>query len=123
MVCFSSGGTNFCLPVAATRAVRATAGIVALPLPRPGVTGILPGDPPLIVTSSLGSGGSHVLVIETRDKTFGLLVDAVRDLYQVQDASIGPAPQGQTRQLVSGTVQRDGALLLVADPEALAARV
>ena len=121
VVCFRTGDTAYCVPVQATHAVRATTGIMALPRARRGVAGILPGDPPLTVLSTLGAGGSHILVIHSHDKKFGLLVDAVTDLYQVDDDQIGPAPDGQDGQLVSGTVERDGRLVLIADPEALAA--
>jgi chemotaxis signal transduction protein len=120
MVCFRTGETAYCLPVQATRSVCATTGLMTLPSARPGVAGILPGDPPLTVLSSLGTGGSHILVIHTHDRRFGLLVDAVTELCRVEDDMVGPAPSGQSRQLVSGTVERDGHLLLIADPDALA---
>jgi chemotaxis signal transduction protein len=121
MVCFTAADTAYCLPVDATRAVRTTAGITALPRARRGVTGLIAGDPPLTVICPLGKGGSHILVVRTQDKTFGLQVDAVTYLYQVDDSKIGPAPNGQSRPLVSGTVERNGQLLLIADPDALAA--
>jgi chemotaxis signal transduction protein len=120
MVCFRTGGTTYCLPVQATRAVCATTGLTMLPSARPGVAGILPGEPPLTVLNSLGTGGSHILVIHTDERRFGLLVDAVTELCTVEDDRVGPAPGGQSQQLVSGTVERNGQLLLIADPEALA---
>jgi chemotaxis signal transduction protein len=123
MVCFRTGSTAYCVPVAATRAVRTTFDMMAMPRTRRGVAGIIPGDPPLTVIAPLGSGGSHVLVIEAAGKTFGLLVDTVTGLYQVDAASIRNAPDGQIQQLVSGTVERDGDLMLVADPDALAGRL
>jgi chemotaxis signal transduction protein len=121
MVCFSAADTAYCLPVEATRAVRIAAGITALPRARRGVAGMIPGDPPLTVICPLGRGGTHILVIATRGKTFGLQVEAVTSLYQVDQTKVGPAPDGQSLQLISGTVERDGQLLLIADPEALAA--
>jgi chemotaxis signal transduction protein len=123
MVCFRTGSTAYCVPVAATRAVRTTFEMMALPRTRRGIVGIIPGDPPLTVIAPLGSGGSHVLVIEADGKTFGLLVDSVTGLYRVDAASIRHAPDGQSQQLVSGTVERDGQLTLVADPDALAGRL
>jgi chemotaxis signal transduction protein len=123
MVCFRTGSTAYCVPVAATRAVRTTLDMMALPRTRRGVAGIIPGDPPLTVIAPLGSGGSRVLVIEADGKTFGLLVDTVVGLYQVDAASIRNAPDGQLQQLVSGTVERDGQLMLVAHPDALAGRL
>jgi chemotaxis signal transduction protein len=120
MVCFHAGDTAYCVSVEAIRGVRTTAGIMALPRARRGVTGMIPGDPPLTVIDPLGRGGAHVLILDTPTKTFGLLVDAVTSLYQVDGTTIGPAPEGQSRKLISGTLERDGQLLLIADAQALA---
>ncbi len=68
MVCFRAGNTAYCLPVDAARGVRTAAGLMALPQQRIGVAGMIPGDPPMTVVSSLGDGGSHILVIETPTK-------------------------------------------------------
>ena len=123
MVCFVSAGTDYCLPVEAARAVRPARGMIALPAGRPDVTGIVPGDPPLSVISVLGSGGRHILVIETAGKRFGLLVDAVSGLRRIDEADIRPAPDGQSRPLVAGTIDAGDGLILVADPVALADRL
>jgi chemotaxis signal transduction protein len=123
MVCFQAAGAAYCIPVQATRAVRTTSGMIALPAPGPDIAGILPGKPPLTVISPLGSGGTHVLVVETGDRTFGLLVESVTGLQRVIDADIRPQPDGQGRPLISGTIDNAGHLVLVADPTALAARL
>jgi len=123
MVCFEAAGAAYCLPVQATRAVRTADGMIALPEPAPDVTGIIPGDPPLTVISPLQAKGMHILVIEAGEKTFGLLVDAVTGLQRIDDADIQPAPQGQDRPLISGTLDTDGHLVLVADPTALAGQL
>ncbi|SDL06502.1 hypothetical protein E3T54_03815 [Cryobacterium sp. Sr8] len=123
MVCFRSAGAGYCLPVEATRAVRPADGIRSLPGAASDIVGILPGQPPLTVISALGGGGSHVLVVETGETTFGLLVDAVTGLRRISAADIRPAPTGQGRAFISGTVDSDGELMLVADPVALAARL
>jgi chemotaxis signal transduction protein len=123
MVCFVSAGTDYCLPVEAARAVREARGMITLPAGRPDVTGIIPGDPPLSVISVLGAGGNHILVIETDGKRFGLLVDTVSGLRRVEQADIRPAPDGQARPLVSGTIDAGDGLILVADPVALAERL
>ena len=119
MVRFSVGGTAYCLPVECTRAVRAATGMIALPSPRDHVVGLLPGDPPLTVLSPFGSTGGQVVVIET-DTVFGLLVDAVTSLCHVAEDSVRTAPQGQLRTLLSGSVEIDGQLVLLADPVAMA---
>jgi chemotaxis signal transduction protein len=123
MVCFRAAGAAYCVPVQATRSVRTADGMIALPEPAPDVTGIIPGDPPLTVISPLRAQGTHILVIEAGGKTFGLLVDAVTGLQRIDDADIRPAPQGQDRPLISGTLDTDGHLVLVADPTALAGRL
>jgi len=123
MVCFTAAGGAYCLPVDATRGVRRSAGLLTLPGAGPEVAGVLPGDPPLTVLSSFGPGGEHILVVESGSTVFGLRVDAVTGLRPVVDAEIRPAPPGQDRSLVCGTVQDAGALLMVADADALAARL
>lgn len=123
MVCFQSAGTAYCMPVQATRAVRRTSGMVALPAPGPDIAGILPGEPPLTVISALGASGTQVLVIEADEKTFGLLVEAVTGLRKITDTDISPPPAGQSRSLVCGTIDAGDQLVLVTDPNALAGRL
>jgi len=123
MVRFEAAGTAYCLPVAATRAVRASDDLVALPDPARDVVGIIPGEPPLPVISPLQANGKHILVLEVGDQAFGLIVDVVIGLRQVPEHDIRPAPPGQGRPLVSGTLDDDGRLVFVADPTALAARL
>jgi chemotaxis signal transduction protein len=123
MVCFVSAGAAYCLPVEDARAVRPAEGMITLPAGRPDVTGIVPGNPPLSVLSVLGPGGRHILVLETGGKRFGLLVDRVSGLRRVEEADVRPAPDGQERKLVSGTIDAGDGLILVADPAAMAERL
>lgn len=111
------------MAVTSTRAVLRSTGMVALPAPHPDVAGIIPGDPPLTVISPLGSGGGQILVVDTGQQTFGLQVDAVTGLRSVDDVDIRPAPRGQDRELVSGTIHTWGELVMVTDAGALAARL
>lgn len=123
MVYFRSGGTAYCIPVQATRAVRHATGMITLPAPGPDIAGIIPGNPPMTVISPLGTGGTQVLIVEAGEKTFGLLVDAVTGLKRIAEADISPPPQGQHRPLVSGTIDTGGHLVLITDPNALAGRL
>lgn len=123
MVCFEAAGSAYCVPLQAARSVRTTDDLVALPDPAADVVGMLPGDPPLTVISPLRSEGKHILVMEADDKSFGLLVDVVTGVERFADHDIRPAPDGQDRALVSGTLEIDGRFVLVADPTALASRL
>ncbi|MEC5150061.1 chemotaxis protein CheW [Cryobacterium sp. GrIS_2_6] len=126
MVCFHTAGTEYCLPVESTRGVRTAADLRAIPGTASDIAGILPGQPPLTVISVLGGAGDtggYVLVVESGDTTFGLLVDAVDGLRRIAATDIRPASTGRGRSYVSGTIDMDGRLMLVADPDALAARL
>lgn len=123
MVCFEAAGSAYCVPLEAARSVRTVEGLIALPDPATGVVGLLPGDPPLTVISPLRAAGRHILVMEADGKTFGLLVDLVTGLQRFGDDDVRPAPEGQDRTLVSGTLESGGRLVFVADPGALAGRL
>ena len=125
MVCFRAAGTDYCLPVEATRAVRTALGLVVLPAARADIVGLLPGTPPLTVVAPLGTGdgAGQILVVQADGTVFGLLVDHVSGLRRVDEADILLAPRGQDHGLVCGTVEADGHLLLVADATALAERL
>jgi chemotaxis signal transduction protein len=123
MVCFTAANADYCLPVQAARSVRTADGMISLPDPNPDVAGMIPGDPPLTVISPLHGDRGHILIVQAGEKTFGLLVDTVTGLRRIDDAEIGPAPEGQNSPLISGTLHTGDRLLLVADPLALAGQL
>jgi chemotaxis signal transduction protein len=120
MVEFSVAGASYCLPVEATRAVRSSVGLVALPAARPNVAGLLPGDPPLTVMAPLGSGGGQIIVLEVAEQRFGLLVESVTGLRRIDENDIREAPGGQDSELISGSVSIGGQLVLLTDPTVVA---
>ena len=123
MVCFRTQQGRFAMPVESTLSVRKADGLVDLPAPRAEIVGVLPGDPPLSVLSSLGLGGDHVLVVVADDVRYGLHVCEVLGVRRFQDDEIGPPPKGQASELIAGMLYENGELVLVADPRALAARL
>jgi chemotaxis signal transduction protein len=123
MVCFRTGDGRFALPIESTRSVTTTEGLVNLPAPRADVIGVLPGDPPLSVLGSLGTGGDRVLVVESQGTRYGLHVLEVFGVQRFDDDQVGPAPKGQQGGLISGTVGGPDELTLVVDAQALAARL
>jgi chemotaxis signal transduction protein len=123
MVCFRTAQGQFALPVESTLSVRGTDGLVELPSAGADTVGVLPGDPPLSVLSTLGTGGDHVLVVIAGDTRFGLHVLEVLGVHRFDDGQIGPPPKGQSDGLIAGTITAPGELVLVADAQALAARL
>lgn len=123
MVCFQAAGTSYALPLEATRSVRPADDLVSLPDPAKEVVGIIPGDPPLTVISPLRAHPGHIVVIDSGDRVFGLLVDVVTGLERFDENDIREAPEGQGRPLVSGILEVDGCMIFLADPVALSGRL
>jgi chemotaxis signal transduction protein len=123
LVHFLTGDGRYCVPVEATLGVRSAAGLVPLPVARPGVIGVLPADPPLTVLSVLGSGRDRILVLAAVGSTFGLLVEEVTGLSSIDEWKIGNPPDGQDEPLICGVVGGEHGLEFLADPVALAKRL
>ena len=120
LVRFRSADAAYALPVEHVTEVRSAADMTALPVPRPGVAGLVPrADGALTVLAVLGASGDHVIVVDEGSVTFGLLVDEVTEVVRVDDDRIGPPPQGQAGGAVSGVIHEDGELVLLLDPAAL----
>jgi chemotaxis signal transduction protein len=112
------------IPVDQVREVRLATGLRPLPAPREGVVGLLPReDDALSVLAVLGSVGRHVMVVDDGTLEFGLLVDEVLGVQNVEDASIDQPPAGQDRAVVAGVVSGDGTVMLVLDLEVLRGRL
>jgi chemotaxis signal transduction protein len=123
MVCFNTEQGRFALPVESTLSVRKADGLVVLPGSRPDIDGILPGDPPLSVLSALGADGDQLLVLVSEEVRYGLRVREVLGVRRFRDDEIGPPPTGQAGGLITGVLYEQGELVLVADPQAIAARL
>jgi chemotaxis signal transduction protein len=105
VVRFDTSEGRYAVAVEHTREVRPASGLVQLPAARAGVVGVLPDDDgTLTVVSSLGEGRDHVLVLDTGERAFGLLVQEVAGVVAVEEATIGPPPAGQAGPLVIGTI-------------------
>jgi purine-binding chemotaxis protein CheW len=120
LVRFRVSETAYALPVEHVTEVRSAADMTSLPAPRAGVAGLVAraGDA-LTVLSVLGDAGGHVIVVDEGPLTFGLLVDEVTEVVRVDEARIGPPPEGQAGGAVAGVMHDDGELVLVLDAAAL----
>ena len=122
LVRFRTGDGDYAVAVEHTREVRTATGLVPLPAPAPGVAGLLPRDDvPLTVVSTRGAGRDHVLVLDAGGGPFGLLVEEVAGVVNVDDADVGPAPSGQHADVVTGVVTVAGAMVLLVDAAAVGA--
>lgn len=123
LVCFLSDRAEYGVPIESVREVRPGGALVELPAARPGVAGLVSyGGESLAVLDVFdatgGNGKHHMLLLDHGDHGFGLLVDLVTRVVTV-DGAIGPAPRGQAREYISGTVPTDDGPLLVVDVGAL----
>ena len=123
MVCFRTAQGSFALPIESTLSVTTTTHLIDLPFPRLDVVGMLPGDPPITVLATFGTGGAHVVVAVSDGLRYGLQVTEVLGVRRFEDEQIGPPPAGQDGRLISGMIRGSGELTLVVDPNALAARL
>jgi chemotaxis signal transduction protein len=123
MVCFRTAQGRFAVPIESTLSVRTIDGLVDLPSAGPDTVGVLPGDPPLSVLSTLGAGGDKVLVVVSDDVRYGLQVLEVLGVRRFDDDRIGPPPKGQVEGLIAGTISDAEELVLVADARVLAGRL
>jgi chemotaxis signal transduction protein len=120
---FRAGG-DYAVAVERVSEVRSAAELTSLPEPRSGVAGLMhrAGDA-VSVLSLLAPDGGHIVVLDTGELVFGLLVEEVIGVETVNDADVGPPPPGQHRVVVSGVLNDDGTLVLVLDVDALAAKL
>lgn len=120
---FRTGDVEYAVAVNQTREVRSTDGVTPLPAPRPGVAGILERNgEALTVLSALGVGTGHILVLESSEGPFGLLVDDVVEVAAIDEDRMAPPPAGQDADVIMGIVGTPGHLTMVVDAEALARR-
>lgn len=123
MVCFRAGDGHFAVPVESTIGVRTSEGIASLPGSHRDVVGVMVGQPPLTVLSTLGEGRDHVLVLSVDGVHFGLLVHNVLGVLCVREEDVGPPPEGQRKDYVTGSLTIADNLVLVADPRTLRGRL
>ena len=121
---FRAPAGEYALGVEHVNEVRSSADLTSLPEPRAGVAGLMRrGDDAITVLSVLGEPGDHVIVLEDGGLTFGLLVEEVTGVHEIQDAEIGPPPPGQDRATVSGVLAGAEGLVLLLDCTALRGRL
>jgi chemotaxis signal transduction protein len=110
----------FMAPIERVIGVRSAADLKPLPGRRDDVAGLIEhGGEVLTVLSSLGKNGSHVLLLNSKSGSFGLLVSEVLGLTKVDEAALGPAPEGRARDLVGGVVKVRGGMELLLEVDGM----
>ena len=121
VVCFRAGDGDYAVPVENVREVRSGDTLMPLPAPRPGVVGLVAvDDDALAVIETLGAGRDHVLLLDRGDRPFGLRVEEVTGVRDVDE--IGPPPAGQDGDLIVGVITTETGLTLLVNVDALAER-
>ena len=116
MVRFRTRNGRYCVPVHHTLEVRLADDILPLPMPAPGIAGILERDgAALPVVNAFGGGSSHVLLIEADESPVGVLVEEVTGVFEIAEREFGPPPPGQEDTLVEAVICDDEGLTFVVD--------
>jgi chemotaxis signal transduction protein len=124
IVRFRTAEGDYAVPVEQVLEVRSRAGLSPLPAPLPGVAGLMRRDNgALPVLTVLGPGGHHVVIVENGPLSFGLLVEEVTGVLQVDETQISAPPPGQHQPLVSGVLHGDEGLVMLLDVDALAGKL
>jgi chemotaxis signal transduction protein len=124
IVRFRTAEGDYAIPVEQVSEVRSATGLAPLPAPLPGVGGLMRrGNSAFPVLTTLGVLGHHVVIIEKGPLNFGLLVEEVTGVLQVDEAQIGAPPPGQERPLISGILNDEAGLVLLLDVDALAGKL
>lgn len=105
VVTFSAEGRRWAVDVDAVAGVREAGDVRPLPDPLPEVLGVLDdGGETLTVLGPFGPPGEHVLLLRGAAGRYALAVDEVERVVRVRADEVGPAPAGQARSVVAGTV-------------------
>jgi chemotaxis signal transduction protein len=110
----------FMAPIERVIGVRRAADLQPLPGRRDDVAGLVDHEGEVLtVLSTLGKGGSHVLLLNSEGGRFGLLVTEVLGLASLAAEQLGPAPAGRAKELVGGVVKGRGGMELLLEVDGL----
>jgi chemotaxis signal transduction protein len=121
MVRFRAQDGLYAVPVQDVRQVRAAEHLALLPMGREGVAGVVKYENGAFpVLSLLGSDGNRLLVLEVEGRRFGLLVQEVSGVTDVDEQRLGPPPDGQAGALIAAVMESGQDMALVIDASVLA---
>ncbi|ADP71759.1 CheW protein [Rhodomicrobium vannielii ATCC 17100] len=131
-ISFSIGGEEYAIDITAVREIRGWSGTTSLPNQPDYVLGVMNLRGTIIPVYDLklrfGTGATEaakskiVIIVAIRDRTVGLLVDAVSDILTIETSEIRPVPEmdrGVVAEFLSGIVSVDGTMVVVLSLEHL----
>jgi len=123
LVNFRTATGNWAVPIERVDEVRLAEGIAPLPVPKPGIAGLLRRDDEILtVVSLLGEAAGHVLILTCgEDDRFGLLAESAIGILRVAESAITPPPAGQEGPMVTGVIRDDSSgMVMLLDVDELA---
>ncbi len=123
LVHFATPMGEWAVPIDRVLEVRLADGIAPLPVPRPGIAGVLRRrDEVLTVVSLLGQAAGHVIILDAgAEESFGLLAETAIGILRIDEAQLGPPPAGQQGPVVTGVIREpDGRMVMLLDVDELA---
>ncbi|MFT4080056.1 chemotaxis protein CheW [Rhodomicrobium lacus] len=131
-ISFSIGGEEYAIDITAVREIRGWSGTTALPNQPDYVLGVMNLRGTIIPVYDLklrfGTGATEaakskiVIIVAIRERTVGLLVDAVSDILTIETSEIRPVPEmdrGAVAEFLSGIVSVEGTMVVVLSLEHL----
>ena len=120
MVRFRTSQGVFLAPTERVLEVRKATDMKQLPGAKDGVAGLIERNGhALTVLSTFGNRGEHVLLLDAKGASFGLIADEVFGVVNVSELEIEPAPAGQSKPLLSGVVRARAGLELMVSVESI----
>jgi purine-binding chemotaxis protein CheW len=124
LVTFRIGGEEYALPVGAVREVIRFTGLRSLPTDSPSVRGVIhlrDRSIPVCTLDELGEQtheGAKVIVIEVGELVFGVLVDQVEEVIEIEHDGL-EAPPPQTADIATAIAKLGDRLIILIEPSAL----
>jgi len=134
LIAFKVGGQEYCVDVMSVREIRGWTPATPFPHAPPAVLGVINLRglvlPIIDLAQRLGfsparPGNRHaIIVVEARAHVFGVLVDAVSEIFRVKDQDMQPTPDlasSPAKNLVQGVIAGDGRMISVISLNEIAA--
>jgi chemotaxis signal transduction protein len=119
---FVVGSDHYAVVADRVLKVSSARDVVTMPSPAPRVAGLIQFEAQILtVVNAFGRGGAHVLIIDgggRGSRPFGVQVEQVTDVVDVDPAGISDRPAGQQDNSISGVIANAQGMTMVVDLDA-----